>query len=152
MQLTIVKFLVGGIATSVTTGLTAWGISSIDWKEKSKELPQTKDEISPKAEIKSSTTVPSTEQTSPSPSCEVFKIDNKGKDGQRIEKIDWKEKKKEDSNAETTNKNFWEDVEKACEGTDSNKPQYQGKVYVTETGGKWNYSRFDQKDWSPKVK
>ncbi|CBY92614.1 hypothetical protein HF1_06060 [Mycoplasma haemofelis str. Langford 1] len=158
MKFVGVKFLAGGATAASATGLGALGVSSIDWKEKPKELTKTKNEDTPVTPKKEKAESPDTPTASPSQpeaqsqasvTCTVFKIDNKGQAGQQITEIkDWEKKRKDDQNKETTNKNFWTDVESACTGTNTNKPWWNGKVYVTETGGKWNYSRDDQKDWT----
>ncbi|AEG72927.1 hypothetical protein MHF_0655 [Mycoplasma haemofelis Ohio2] len=158
MKFAGVKFLAGGATAASATGLGALGVSAIDWKEKPKELTKTKNEDTPVTPQKEKAESPDTPtaslsqpeaQTQTSVTCTVFKIDKKGKVGQQqINQIDWQEKKRTDNNASGSNKKFWEDVESACTGTNNEKPWWEGKVYVTETGGKWNYSKDDQKDWT----
>ncbi|AEG72929.1 hypothetical protein MHF_0657 [Mycoplasma haemofelis Ohio2] len=157
MKFAGVKFLAGGATAASATGLGALGVSSMDWKEKPKELTKTKSEDSPVAPEEENTELPntpteSTSQTQSTPTCTVFKIENKGGNNQKITEIKWEEEKGKDANATTTNKTFWDDVDKACKGGYSDKPSYNGKVYVTETNGTWVYSRDNQKEWPSPAK
>ncbi|AEW45485.1 hypothetical protein MHC_03125 [Mycoplasma haemocanis str. Illinois] len=153
MKLAGIKFLAGGVTAASATGLGI-GISSIDLKERPKTLSKTKDESKVDSEVSKSTkeveeveevsqaSTPSSEvQPSQNGGCKVVKLDM---DKKLFEEKDWSELKVGISG----NEKFVQDVEKACEGTDNSKPRYQGKVYVTETGGKWNYSASYQKNWN----
>ncbi|CBY92616.1 hypothetical protein HF1_06080 [Mycoplasma haemofelis str. Langford 1] len=131
----------------------------MDWKEKPKEITKTKSEDSSvaskeeKTELPNTSTQPSKPEAQSTPTCTVFKIENKGGNNQKITEIKWEEEKGKDANATTTNKTFWDDVDKACKGSDpQNKPSHNGKVYVTESNGTWVYSRDNQKEWASAAK
>ncbi|AEW45325.2 hypothetical protein MHC_02295 [Mycoplasma haemocanis str. Illinois] len=132
----------GGVTA---TSLTTWGISSMAWKGKSKELTTTP--------ITSTSSIQPNTQPQHNPTCEVFKVEGKESQNPKITKINWEEEKVKDTKSNTDNKDFWSSVDTACKGTDkTNKPSYNGRVYVTETGGKWNYSKEDQKEWTSVTK
>ncbi|CBY92609.1 hypothetical protein HF1_06010 [Mycoplasma haemofelis str. Langford 1] len=154
MKLAGVKFLAGGATAASATGLGALGVSSMDWKEKPKELTKTKSEDAPvtpteaKEEPSNSSTVTPIPQSKQSPVCKVFKIENKDTSNPTITEIQVEQEKQRDTKADTDNKQFWTDVDTACKGTDTtNKPSYEGKVYVTKNNDKWVYSKVDQKQW-----
>ncbi|AEG72931.1 hypothetical protein MHF_0659 [Mycoplasma haemofelis Ohio2] len=114
-------------------------------EQSSKPSPTTQQETQPSV---SPQPVQAVAQTREDITCEVFKIDNKGKRNQNITPINWKDEKAKDGKADSTNSRFWDDVDKACKRSDpKKKPSHNGKVYVTKTGDRWSYSSGDQKDW-----
>ncbi|AEW45430.1 hypothetical protein MHC_02840 [Mycoplasma haemocanis str. Illinois] len=148
MKLTGIKFLAGGVTAASATGLGV-GISSIDLKERPKTLSKTKDESKVDSEV-SNKPIEEVQQTPSAPSstpqppqnggCKVVKLEKASK---QFEEKNWEQLKNEIT--KVGNETFLDDVEKACKGK---KLSYQGKVYVTENGGKWIYSSGDQKEWN----
>ncbi|CBY92618.1 hypothetical protein HF1_06100 [Mycoplasma haemofelis str. Langford 1] len=120
--------------------------------ESSEETREQSSEPSPVTQQETQPSVPpqpvqaASTQTKEDTTCKVFRIDNKDRSNRSFTQINWKEEKTKDRNAGSTNRTFWDDVDKACKG-DRNKPSHNGNVYVTKTGERWSYSSRDQKDW-----
>ncbi|AEW45282.1 hypothetical protein MHC_02080 [Mycoplasma haemocanis str. Illinois] len=121
------KFLLVGATVASATALGIVGVSALSQREQ-----DTKTDKNNTPEDKKS-------------SCRVFQVTDKSS-SPKFSSIDWRNEKAKDQKASTTNKQFWEDVENACQGT-GGKKSINGKVYVTKTGDKWNYSSADQKVW-----